>query len=258
MRLRHKIAASALLAIPVFMLPSAAAFAASSTEPTEAGAHATEGKSEGGHYTFSDGKTEVEVHEIGECKEGDKIKEVFAAPTADEQTKKLEDCFSSESPIIPKLSEVFWGGIAWLLVMIVVVKVGIPAMKKTMTARSEKIKGDLEAAESAKNSANAELADYRAKLADASSEANRIIDEARQSAEGVRKDLIARAEAEATEVRARANDEVRLASERAMADLRQQVATMSVDLAGKIVEKNLDVATQQALIDSYINGVGSN
>ena len=43
-----------------------------------------------------------------------------------------------------------------------------------------------------------------------------------------------------------------------MADLRQQVGVMSVALAGKIVEKNLDVATQQQLIDSYISSVGSN
>ena len=104
----------------------------------------------------------------------------------------------------------------------------------------------------------AELETYREKLAEASTESSRLVDEARQQAEAVRADIIARAETEAADIRARANDEVRIASERAMADLRQQVAVMSVDLAGKIVEKNLDPATQQSLIDSYINSVGSN
>ena len=95
-------------------------------------------------------------------------------------------------------------------------------------------------------------------MADANAESARIVDEARQQAEAVRKDIVARAEQEAADIRVRANDEVRIASDRAMADLRQQVAAMSVDLAGKIVEKNLDPATQQSLIDSYISSVGSN
>ncbi len=234
MRLRHKIIAGFALAIPMVMVPAAAASAETAALPVPA--------------------------EIGECK-GAEVQEIVTLSAEGKNAdamKKVEDCYSAASPILPKTSELIWGGIAWLLVMVVVVKAAVPMMQKTMAARTEKIKGDLDAAEAAKNSANAELADYRAKLADAQSEANRIIDEARQSAEGVRKDLIARAETEAAEIRTRANDEVRIASERAMADLRQQVASMSVDLAGKIVEKNLDQATQQQLIDSYINSVGSN
>jgi len=244
MRLHHKIAAGVLIAVPMLLVPATAAFAAESTT-----AKAPE-------LTIN-GKP-VAVHEIGECKTAAKILEIIDAPTKEEQTKKLEDCYSAASPILPKMSEIFWGGIAWLIVMVGVVKFAIPALKKTMAARSEKIKSDLESAEAAKNSANAELADYRAKLADAQSEANRIIDEGRQSADGVRTELIAKAEADAAEIRSRANDEVRIASDRAMADLHQTVATLSVDLAGKIVEQNLDVATQQQLIDSYINSVGSN
>ena len=257
MRLRHKIAASVLLAIPVVVMPASIAHAAEAPADGAKTEASPSGEELDGLDLRVNGGETIHVKEVGECTESAKLKGIVEAK-GEEQAKKIEDCFSAASPILPKLSEIVWGGIAWLLVMLVVVKAAVPALKKTMAARSDKIKGDLEAAEAAKSTANAELADYRAKLADAQSEANRIIDEARQSAEGVRKDLVARAEAEAAEVRHRANDEVRLASERAMADLRQQVATMSVDLAGKIVEKNLDVATQQSLIDSYISGVGSN
>ena len=46
------------------------------------------------------------------------------------------------------------------------------------------------------------------------------------------------------------------ATERAMAELQSQVATLSVDLAERVVQRNLDRDTQQALVESFINEVG--
>ncbi len=198
--------------------------------------------------------------QVGECK-GAEAEELIEASTSGDYglaNELLEDCYSSESPIIPKWSEVIWGGIAWLVVMLLVGKFALPQLKKTMQARSDKIRGDLEAAEAAKVSANMELEQYRAQLADARNEANRIVDAARADAETVKRDLLANAENEAAQIRARAQADIALAQDRALADLRTQVASMSVDLAGKIVERNLDAGAQQDLIDSYINSVGSN
>ena len=186
MRLRHKIAASVLLAIPVVVMPASIAHAAEAPADGAKTEASPSGEELDGLDLRVNGGETIHVKEVGECTESAKLKGIVEAK-GEEQAKKIEDCFSAASPILPKLSEIVWGGIAWLLVMLVVVKAAVPALKKTMAARSDKIKGDLEAAEAAKSTANAELADYRAKLADAQSEANRIIDEARQSAEGVTK-----------------------------------------------------------------------
>ena len=43
-----------------------------------------------------------------------------------------------------------------------------------------------------------------------------------------------------------------------MAELRAEVAELSIELAEKVVEHNLDRDTQIALIESYIDQVGSN
>ena len=43
-----------------------------------------------------------------------------------------------------------------------------------------------------------------------------------------------------------------------MAELRGEVAQLSIDLAERIVERNLDRDTQRQLVDSFINQVGSN
>ncbi len=250
MRIRRLIAAGFLLAAPLTVAAASAAAADTTPNPL------IQPRTTAGAINF----TVPANAELGDCK-GEEVQAIADAVAAKDQTKVnqlVEDCFSAPSPVVPKVSEIFWGGLAWLIVMIIVVKVGVPAIKKTMQARSDKIKGDLEAAEASKASAAAELDEYRRQLADANAESARIVDEARQQAEAVRKDIVARAEQEAADIRVRANDEVRIASDRAMADLRQQVAAMSVDLAGKIVEKNLDPATQQSLIDSYISSVGSN
>ena len=43
-----------------------------------------------------------------------------------------------------------------------------------------------------------------------------------------------------------------------MAELRTDVAQLSIDLAERIVEHNLDRDTQLQLVDSFIDQVGSN
>jgi len=187
------------------------------------------------------------VEEHPEAKKGD----------GEEFENALEDCKKAASLLIPALPEIIWGGLAFVIVLIVLTKFAFPALKKGLKAREDKIREDLEAASRAREDAETESAQYRSAIGDARSEANTILEEARADAERVRRDVVARAESEAAEVRARAQEDIRLAQERAMADLRAQVADLSIGLAEKVVERNLDPETQRALIDSYIDSVGS-
>jgi len=171
------------------------------------------------------------------------------AVTAAEEVK-------AKNPILPEGKEIFWGGLAFVIVFSLLAWKAWPAIKKALQDREDKIRGDLEHAESIRNQAETELADYQRQLADARNEAGRIIEEARQSAEQVRKDLIARAEVDAAEIRSKASDDIRAASERAMADIQGKVSDLSIELAERIVQQNLDRATQIQLIENYINEVG--
>jgi F-type H+-transporting ATPase subunit b len=173
-------------------------------------------------------------------------------------SKTVDDCQAAESPLKPENSELVWGSISFAILLVLFWKFGYPAVTKAMKGREDRIRGDLEQAEGAKTEAEGVLAQYRAQLADARAESGRIIDEARQAADGVRRDLIARAEADAVEIRTRAQEDARLAGDRALADLRTRVSDLSIELAEKIVERNLDHDTQLALIDNYIDSVGSN
>jgi F-type H+-transporting ATPase subunit b len=174
-----------------------------------------------------------------------------------EDGKKIDDCQEAPSLILPASNEIIWGGLAFVVLLLVMWKYALPPVRNMMKQREDRIRDDLERAEQARTEAEGELANYRRQVADARAESARIIEEARQSADEVKRQIQAQAEADAADIRTRAQEDIRLATERAQADLQGRVAELSIELAEKIVERNLDRDTQLALVESYIGQVGN-
>jgi len=180
---------------------------------------------------------------------------VFAALIlAAEHAEEIE----AKNPILPEGKEIVWAVISFAIVFGLLAWKAWPAIKKQLKAREDRIRGDLERAEQARIEAEGSLDEYRKQLAEARSEASKIIEEARLAAEQVRQERIAAIDSEIAEHRARAAEDIRLATERAMAELQGRVSELSIELAEKVVEHNLDRDTQTRLIENYINQVGSN
>jgi F-type H+-transporting ATPase subunit b len=162
-----------------------------------------------------------------------------------------------KNPILPDAAELIYGTIAFLLVFAVLAKFAFPAINKMLAERSGKIQGDLEKAEEARTQAQTELADYREQLVGARDEANRIIEEARKTADQLRRDLAAKAEQEAQATVVRAQEEIRAERDRVFQELRGQVGEIAVELAGRVVGRSLDASAHERLIDEYIDEVSS-
>jgi F-type H+-transporting ATPase subunit b len=173
------------------------------------------------------------------------------------ENNDAERCQTAPNPILPATNEILWGGAAFLVLLLVLWKFGLPAATGMMTARTERIRADLDAAETARTEAEGVLTEYREQLAESRTEAGRIIEEARQQAEQVRRDLTARAEAETADLRARNVEQLAAERERVLGELRGQVAGLAVELAEKVVESNLDREANLALIERYIDTVGN-
>jgi F-type H+-transporting ATPase subunit b len=173
---------------------------------------------------------------------------VLAQETADHAEE-------APNPILPETVELIVGGIVFLIVFAVIAKFAFPQLNKMLTTRTEKIQGDLEKADETRRTAEQELAEYRQQLAGAREEANRIIEEARKTADGLRRDLQAKAEEEAQATVARAQEEIRAERDRVFQELRAQVGQIAVDLAGRVVGRSLDAKTHERLIDEYIDDV---
>src|SRR3954470_4042685 len=166
-----------------------------------------------------------------------------------------EELTKPQNPILPETNEIVWSIISFGLLVVLLWKFALPPLQKAMAARTERIRTNLDDAERVKGEAQGILDEYQRQLADARNESNRIIEEARQTAESWRRDLMDRAEAEVAELRQRSTDEIQAAKDRALADLRAQVASIAVGAAEKIVERSLDRETNVQLVENYINSL---
>ena len=193
-----------------------------------------------------EGEGEVEIdHASGECIH---ILEDGGA---------IDDCQAAPNPLLPETNEIIWGAIGFLVVFFFIAKFGLPQMRQAMNNRTEKIRGDIQAAEAQRAEADQVLADYRAQLNDAKSEAGRIIEEARLAADQIKRDQEARLQSELAELRTRAIADIDGAKAQAMNDLRGEVAQLAIGAAETVVQRNLDPATQTQLVEDYINQVAA-
>jgi F-type H+-transporting ATPase subunit b len=171
--------------------------------------------------------------------------------------KRVDDCQEAPSPILPPLNEIIWGAISFVAVFLLLWKFGWPGIKAGMNARTERIKSDLDQAEAARTEAEGVLTEYQAQVADAKGEAARIIEDARQTADAMKRDLQAQAEADIAAQRSKAASDIEAAKAQALADLRGEVATIAIGAAERVVERNLDPETNKALVESFIDQVGA-
>jgi F-type H+-transporting ATPase subunit b len=169
----------------------------------------------------------------------------------------VDDCQEAPNPLIPEWNEIIWGAAAFAVVFFFLAKFGLPQIRQGMNARTERIRNDLQAAEAQRSEAEGLLAEYRAQLNDARSEAGRIIEEARRAADDIRADQEARLQAELAEVRERAVADIETAKTQAMTDLRGEVAQLAIGAAEAVVQRNLDTATQRQLVEDYIDQVAA-
>ena len=154
--------------------------------------------------------------------------------------------------LLPAQEELIAGIVAFAILYFFVWKWVWPALTKTLEGRQVAITDQLQQAESARVEAEKLLGDYQVQLAVDKAEANRIMDEARDSAEEMRADLVAKAQAEADQIRAKAREDARNELSRALTEARSHVGEISMDLAGKIVGQTLDPKAHQELIDRFL------
>jgi F-type H+-transporting ATPase subunit b len=162
------------------------------------------------------------------------------------------------NPIIPLWQELVLGSIAFAILCLVLMKYVFPVMEKTFAARVDAIEGGIKRAETAQAEANKLLEQYKAQLAEARTEAARIRDEARADAEGIRTEVLAKAREESDRIIAAGREQLAAQRESIVRELRAEVGTLAVDLAGKIVGESLaDEARNRGTVDRFLDELGT-
>ena len=167
-----------------------------------------------------------------------------------------EDGAAGADILIPKMAEFIPALIAFLIIWIVLAKVALPGIMKTMEERGKKIEESLDEAEKTKQEAIAKRADSI--VTDARRQAADIVLEARKDAESERARIIEAAHKEAEEIIAKAHTTVEDERKSIYAGAASSIADLSVAVATKIVGEALeDDAEQKKLIERYIQEAGS-
>jgi F-type H+-transporting ATPase subunit b len=157
------------------------------------------------------------------------------------------------NPIGPIWQELVIGIIAFGILVFVLGKFVWPRMNATFEARVDAIEGGISRAEARQAEANALFEQYRQQLAEARVEAARIRDDARNDAEGIRQDVLARAREESDRIIAAGREQLTAERQTIVRELRADIGNLAVDLASRIVGESLaDEARQRGTVDRFL------
>jgi F-type H+-transporting ATPase subunit b len=156
-------------------------------------------------------------------------------------------------PLLPEVYDIVWSLVIFVIIAIVVIRVGLPRMNAMLDARSAAIQGNIAQAEQAQREANEALERYNAQLAEARVEAGRIRDQAREDAKRIVAEARDTAQTEADRIVAQGNAQVEANRAKAEAELRTGVGSLALSLASGIVGEHLgDDANSTAYVDRFL------
>ena len=118
--------------------------------------------------------------------------------------------------------------------------------------RSKRISKGLEDAEVAARDRELARAEREAAVAEARKEAAALIASANKIAADTRDEILTQARADAEKVTQRAREEITAEKEKAMGELRAQVAELALEAAGKLVRSDMNATTQRRLVEEFL------
>lgn len=146
--------------------------------------------------------------------------------------------------------------VVFLILLVMLRKFAWGPLMGIMKEREEHISGEIDAAE--KNNAEAKklVEEQREMLKQSRVEAQELIERAKKQAEDQKEGIVAAAKEEAESIKSSAVQEIQREKEQAIVALQEQVASLSIQIASKVIEKELKEEDQVKLIRDYIKEVG--
>ncbi len=174
----------------------------------------------------------------------------------EEHTEAVEGHAEDEAPpnpVIPEVNEIVWAAVFFLALWALMKYVLLPPIQRGMAMRADTIQGGKDAADAATAALGSARREHDTKLAEARAEANQILAGARAAADEQRAALQADADTEIAELRRQAQSDIDQARADALQGLRGDVATLAVGAASAVLGQDIDVASQQSVIDQALS-----
>ncbi|MCW2680573.1 MAG: synthase subunit [Frankiales bacterium] len=160
------------------------------------------------------------------------------------------------NPLVPHLSELVVGLVAFTLLFLFLRAKVWPVFEKAFAERTAAIEGGLAEAKREREEASALLAQYKEQLAEARNEAGRIRTEAQAQRAQIVEEARAEARVEASRITEAATAQIASERQQVVAELRREVGGLAVQLAGRIVGESLeDEARQRRTVERFLENL---
>jgi F-type H+-transporting ATPase subunit b len=154
------------------------------------------------------------------------------------------------------LGDILFQLVVFLILMLIVSKLAARPVLEMMKKRQDHIDEQLKNAEESQKQAQALLEEQRAELKKTREEASQILESEKKRAEQQANEIVNLAKERAERLIEDAKEEIETERVKAVASLRDEVAHLSLLLATKVLEKEVDKSAHEKAIDDFVKQVG--
>ena len=159
-------------------------------------------------------------------------------------------------PLVGLTYELFFTLANVLILFLILRKILFKKIIDVMDARDADIKNNIEAGQKAKEEGMKFKSEYETRIQDARDEGQMIVDFARKRAEEKSDTIISEAKKEAEYIKQKTNNEIAKEKEQAFNNIKSEISEIAVLAASKVIEKDIDKAKHEDLIENFIKEVG--
>ena len=149
-----------------------------------------------------------------------------------------------------------WTIITFLLLFFLLAKFAWKPLLKALSEREEKIRSSLEKADEAQQKLERLSAEGEEIIGKARAEAQAIVSDRKVAAEKIRDEIETKSKEKANTIVAQAEKQITAEKEQAISDIRGEVAALSIQVAEKLIRKNLSKKENMALIKESLDIAG--
>ena len=143
-----------------------------------------------------------------------------------------------------------------MIQLVIFKKLLLNPVKKVIAERKAKADSQIADAEKLRTEAEAMKAEYEQNLQNARTEANQIVAAAQKTAAARSEELLSEARAQAAALKQKAEADIAQERKKAVNEVKDEIGGMAMEIASKVVEREIKEADHQDLIDEFIKNVG--
>ena len=143
-----------------------------------------------------------------------------------------------------------------MIQLVIFKKLLLNPVKKVIAERKAKADSQIADAQKLRTEAEAMKAEYEQNLQNARTEANQIVAAAQKTATARSEELLGEARAQAAALKQKAEADIAQERKKAVNEVKDEIGGMAMEIASKVVEREIREADDKDLIDEFIKNVG--